>query len=145
MQVSTPLETKLKYTWQKLTFVFRPISDQWTMSFKPQACINDQAHFLAANIINLVSDFLVVLIPIPVVMKLKMKARQRAIVIGLFSTGFVVCIVGVVRTIYAQILLMQPSNDFTWNGAPVYISGAVELYIGIVISHPIKSHRSFIR
>lgn len=128
VQVSQPLpclcDTELTYR--------RPVSAQWTLSFKPQDCINEQAHLISASVINVVSDFLVVLIPIPVVLKLKMKARQRAVVIGLFATGFAICIVGIVRTVYGAILTDKSRTDFTWDAFPVYISGAVELYVGLV-------------
>lgn len=50
----------------------RPISAQWTLSFTKQNCVNEGAHIIAASVINVVSDFLVVLIPIPVVIKLRM-------------------------------------------------------------------------
>jgi hypothetical protein len=87
---------------------------------------------ISASVINVVSDFLVVLIPIPVVLKLNMRSRQRAIVIALFSTGFMVCVVGIVRTVYGAKMTDDKTTDFAWDAFPVYISGAVELYVGLV-------------
>jgi len=114
--------------------VNRPVSAQWTLSFKPQDCINTRAHIIAASVINVVSDFIVVLIPIPVVMKLKMRSRQRAVVIGLFAAGFAICAVGVVRSVYSSIMADTSRPDFTWDAYPAYISGAVEMYTGLVSS-----------
>lgn len=107
------------------------MSAQWTISFARQDCINESAHVLAASIVNVISDFLVVLIPIPVVLKLKMKSRQRAIVVALFGAGFAVCIIGIVRIVFTEVV---SGPDFTWDLAPVYVTGAIELYVGIVSS-----------
>ena len=128
------LFTQLENLWLLTLNLIRPVSAQWTLSFKPQDCINIHAHIVSASVINVISDFLVVLIPIPVVLKLKMRQQQRAVVLALFAAGFAVCIVGVVRTVYASIMTDPSRIDFTWDAFPAYISGAVEMYIGLVSS-----------
>jgi len=67
-------------------------------------------------------------------MKLKMRSRQRAVVIGLFAAGFAICAVGVVRSVYSSIMADTSRPDFTWDAYPAYISGAVEMYTGLVSS-----------
>lgn len=108
-----------------------PISAWWTLSFTPQHCINEKIHLLVQGILNIIADFLVVLIPIPVVMKLNLPIRQRIIVSMLFGAGFVVCLAGVVRTVYMY-RVTDGYYDVTWDAFPVWLSTAVELYIGIV-------------
>jgi hypothetical protein len=40
------------------------VSAYWTLPFTPQKCIDEKHHLLAAGIINTITDFCVVLIPI---------------------------------------------------------------------------------
>src|SRR5258708_500681 len=92
--------------------------------------MNEAAHILAAGIINTVTDFLVVLIPIPVVLKLRLPFRQRLLCAMLFGAGFIVCIAGGVRILYSYQL--NSSFDKTWLFHPTWICGTIELYLGIV-------------
>lgn len=96
---------------------------------------------MAASIINVLSDFFVVLIPIPVVAKLQLRTKQRIIVISLFATGFAVCIVGIVRAALAVIAVQPDKWDILWDEYSAFMAGAVELYVGLV-SHEFSYKRS---
>ncbi|KFZ25122.1 hypothetical protein V502_00398 [Pseudogymnoascus sp. VKM F-4520 (FW-2644)] len=111
-------------------FTCSPASDYWTLSATPQKCINETAHLLAGGIINTITDFLVVMLPIPTVLALKLPTRQRIILIFLFGAGFAVCIAGSVRVYYTYYL--NTSYDKTWAAYPVWISGTIELYLGVI-------------
>lgn len=92
--------------------------------------MNESAHILAAGIINTTTDFCVVLIPIPVVLKLKLPLRQRILCAILFGAGFIVCIAGGVRMKYTWELTTE--YDKTWLFYETWICGTIELYLGIV-------------
>lgn len=115
----------------KVLTTISPISDIWTVSFTPQHCVDNKIHLLVQGILNIIADFLVVLIPIPIVLKLKLPMRQRVIVALLFGAGFIVCFAGIARTVYMY-RLTETYYDVTWDAFPVWLSTAVELYIGIV-------------
>lgn len=117
----------------------RPPSDYWKITVAPQPnCINQTAHLLTAGIINTLTDFCVVIIPIPTVYRLELESRQRIIVIVIFGVGFLVCFVGAVRTVYTYIFSV--SYDATWDALAVWISSTVELYVGIVSSKPLDTY-----
>lgn len=107
----------------------------WTLSFEPQACINETAHLLAAGIINTFTDIAVVAIPIPVVMRLQLPRRQQVILGVLFGAGGIVCIAGAVRIYYNY--QRDTSVDKTWWASPTWIISNIELYIGIVSATPL--------
>lgn len=113
----------------------RPIQAYWTFSFKPQRCINQNIHLLLQGIFNILSDFNVVLIPIPIVLKLKLPRGQRIMVALLFGTGFIVCLAGVVRTYYFYRATIN-YHDITWDAYPVWLAAGIELYLGIVRIYP---------
>ncbi|DAA75748.1 TPA_exp: Integral membrane protein [Trichophyton benhamiae CBS 112371] len=111
-------------------FTCRPISAYWTLSFHPQECINETAHLLIGTIINIFTDLLVVILPIPTVMGLKLPYRQRIVLALLFGAGFAVCIAGSFKTYYVH--AYNVSYDKTWDSYPVWISGTIELYLGVI-------------
>jgi hypothetical protein len=88
---------------KQLTHIRSPVWEYWTLSSLPQNCINEAAHLLAAGLINTVTDFTVVILPIKTVARLKLPRRQYIILIGLFGAGFCACIAGCVRTYYTWI------------------------------------------
>jgi hypothetical protein len=108
----------------------RPISQYWTLSMEPQKCISEPAFLLASGIINTVTDFIVVILPVPVVWKLQLGRREQLVLVLLFGAGFIVSIVGGIRTVYTYRVTV--SNDRSWDIFPVYITASVELYVGIV-------------
>ncbi|KAM0182246.1 hypothetical protein ACHAPF_001135 [Botrytis cinerea] len=112
-------------------FQCRPPSHYWLITFAPQPeCINETVHVTVAGVINTVTDFIVVVFPIPKMLQLQMSRRQRIIIIVLFGAGFLVCVAGAVRSYYTYVELVSP--DITWNTYYVWISGTVELYVGII-------------
>lgn len=109
-----------------------PPEAYWTLSIAPQACIDETKHLLAAGCINTITDFLIVLVPIPYVRRLKLPRKQQIIVASLFAGGIFVTAAGAVRTAVTFVLFSDPNKDLTWNSIPVIITSALELYIGIV-------------
>ncbi|KAK7703092.1 hypothetical protein SLS64_009363 [Diaporthe eres] len=114
------------------TFQCRPVSDYWTLSFVPQKCINEELHLLAAGCINTTTDFLIVILPIPYVVRLKLPRKQQIIIVSLFTGGLFVTAAGAVRTYVFHITLTDPTRDLTWNAYIIIIVSALELYIGII-------------
>jgi hypothetical protein len=113
---------------------FSPVSDYWTLSFEPQKCINEAVHLLVAGIVNTFNDFCVVMIPIPIVLKLRLPLRQRILCAMLFGAGFIVCFAGAVRIYFFYKL--NTTYDKTWLLYPTWICGTLELYLGIVSTSP---------
>lgn len=89
-------------------------------------------HLLIQGCLDVIYDFLCVLIPIPVVLKLQLALRQRIMVAALFAAGFLACIAGIVRTYYMYKVTSRGERDVTWDAFPVWLATAVELYVGIV-------------
>ncbi|KAM5468785.1 hypothetical protein MauCBS54593_004780 [Microsporum audouinii] len=111
-------------------FTCNPIHLYWTLSTKPQNCIDEGAHLRASGVINTLTDLLVVLLPIPTVMSLKLYARQRFILALLFGTGFIIVISGSIRAFFTYRL--SRSYDKTWDAYPLWVAATVEMYLGII-------------
>lgn len=114
---------------------FRKPSLYWTLSLTPQTtCISETKNLLGAGIINTCTDFIVVILPMPTVWKLKLPLQQQIIVVVLFSAGFVVICAGAVRTYY--LYQVTTGYDKTWTAFPAWCASSVELYLGIVSRVP---------
>jgi hypothetical protein len=85
------------------------------------------------GIINTLADIFVVVLPIPIIYKLRLPLRKRIGAILLVSLGFLVCIVGVVRAYYVWLSLIH-SYDVTWNGYGALVAATVEIHVGLVSS-----------
>jgi Fungal rhodopsin domain len=103
----------------------------WTLTFEPQPeCISETKHLLAAGIVNTLTDFMVVVIPIPILSRLQLPTQQVIIVVMLFAAGFLVTISGAVRSVY--IYKATTSWDRTWQVFPAWVTSLVELDVGLV-------------
>ncbi|PQE23730.1 integral membrane protein [Rutstroemia sp. NJR-2017a WRK4] len=108
-----------------------PPSHYWTLTFQPQPeCINQVVHLAFAGCFNTLTDLIIVLFPVPTVLKLQLPRRQRIIVVLLFAAGLLVCVAGGVRTYYTYIDTADP--DATWNTYYVWVTSCIELYVGII-------------
>lgn len=106
----------------------------WTLSFVPQPqCISETELLLAAGIVNTITDLVAVLLPMPIVWRVKLPFQQQIILILLFAAGFFVTLVGAVRTYYMY--KVTSTWDKTWEGFPVWLTSSLELFVGIVCLH----------
>ncbi|CAJ2506095.1 Uu.00g002250.m01.CDS01 [Anthostomella pinea] len=113
-------------------FQCRPVSEYWTASAEPHYCIDEGSHMAVANIVNTLSDFVVVLLPMKIVTNLELPIKQRIIVIGLFGIGLVASCAGIGRTFFCWHLFHSADYDTTWDTWVVWLTSSIELYLGIL-------------
>lgn len=132
-------------------FQCRPYSYFWNQYVDPTAtgkCINIESFFIGNGAASVVTDFIILMTPIPMVWRLQMPVMQRLSVLGIFFLGGLyvsipfyyifsnrmaissVCIAGVIR-LYVLTKMFQ-SADLTWNMSQAFIWSSVEPNIGIV-------------
>lgn len=60
----------------------------WDPLLQPGArCVNAATLSIISSIVGIVTDFAVLILPIPLVLKLQLKSHLKAIVIGVFVVG----------------------------------------------------------
>ncbi|KAI0480077.1 hypothetical protein GGR56DRAFT_252280 [Xylariaceae sp. FL0804] len=117
-----------------IVFQCRPLSAAWTLTAEPHECINESAHLAAANIINTITDFIVVLLPIKTATGLELPAKQRAVIVALFGLGLIASGAGIARTFFSFRLFDNAAFDTTWYAWAVWFASTVELFLGIICS-----------
>ncbi|ETS80597.1 hypothetical protein PFICI_08126 [Pestalotiopsis fici W106-1] len=113
-------------------FQCSPIYAYWTIGLKSKKCINEAAHLLAAGIINTLTEIIVVFLPMKTILKLELPRKQRAIVIGLFATGFLACAAGIARIVFTWLTTSAADHDTVWNAWVLRLASGIELYLGII-------------
>lgn len=70
-----------------LIFPCQPIAKNWDLSITSGKCIDKAGIYLATAAINVITDFLILTIPIPMVVKLKMPKWQKIGLVCMFTVG----------------------------------------------------------
>jgi hypothetical protein len=115
-----------------LTKRLRPVQAYWRWPSNG-SCINEGLILTILSAINTFSEALIASLPIPILFQLKMDQRTRLNVLSLLSLGYLVALVGAVRTYFVWQLF--DTNDLTWWAAPHWIASEVEISIAIVSSY----------
>ncbi|KAL8702705.1 MAG: hypothetical protein Q9201_004126 [Fulgogasparrea decipioides] len=105
-----------------------PFAYNWNKKI-PGTCVDLVAFFRWNGISNLLLDFLILLLPLPMVWRLSIAARQKLELSGMFLLGLFVCITGIMR-----VLAYKPTQlaDSTYSGVGSMTWSIVEQGIGIV-------------
>lgn len=93
-------------------------------------CIPSLPVWYLTSSMNIVTDFMIFLIPVFPVVKLQMGSKQKGMLLGLFCLGFFTCIISCVRlsTLHKGIHTQDPF----WDNAPAAYWSVVELNCGIL-------------
>ena len=106
--------------WTLIT-LSRPLKAYWDFvpptwhPHYPYKCRNIGNFFFISSIVNTVQDFVMIILPIPIVWKLELPLRQRIAVISVFFLGLIVCAAGIMKLLFI-IQAMILSYDSTWVG-----------------------------
>ncbi|KAI1179135.1 hypothetical protein F4777DRAFT_534454 [Nemania sp. FL0916] len=117
------------------TFSCIPIQSQWDHSIE-YSCINVVALFTTALVTDVVTDFLILILPIYKVWGLQMALGRKVPLIGIFLLGLLVSVVGLIRIRYLTLVWAIPpdstNQDVTWHYAPVWYWAIVEAHVGVL-------------
>ncbi|ETN44725.1 uncharacterized protein HMPREF1541_10395 [Cyphellophora europaea CBS 101466] len=105
-----------------------PLQRAWNPMI-PGKCLNIKALFIGNAVPNILTDAVMVVLPIPPVLKLRLPLSQRIAVIGIFMLGSFVCIASIYRL--TTVPQLDPTNlAFTLRGAAIF--GHMETAVAIM-------------
>ncbi|KAL8842366.1 MAG: hypothetical protein Q9176_002755 [Flavoplaca citrina] len=113
-----------------IAFQCTPVAFFWDRTIPGGHCINTSAFFRFNNIANMLTDILILAMPIPIVWSLHLDRRKKIGVCGLFLLGGFVCIASIMRFYYLENVGLE--GDPTWDMVDVFIWSTVEPGIGVV-------------
>ncbi|KAN0115321.1 hypothetical protein V8E51_004865 [Hyaloscypha variabilis] len=111
-------------------FSCNPIAKSWDLSITSGSCINRPIFYFANAGLNIGTDFIMIVLPVPMLWNLRLPMRQKAGLVGIFMAGSFVCIVSIIRLRYLFPLLSDP--DTTYVVVPALIWCTIEIDVGII-------------
>ncbi|KAL9014999.1 MAG: hypothetical protein Q9173_000376 [Seirophora scorigena] len=106
----------------------RPFAYNWDPTITDFTCGNRNAAYIAAGSLNIVTDIMVLCLPIPMVWNLQIPRRNKAILTAVFGMGLFVCIVSILRLIF---LVSVSYTDITWTVTDPLLWSMLEPCVGV--------------
>ncbi|KAK2017651.1 hypothetical protein LZ32DRAFT_600433 [Colletotrichum eremochloae] len=99
------------------------------------SCVETVPMFLSLLFTDVIADFIILVLPVAMVMKIQLPLKKKLAVIGMLGLGAAVCAVSVTRVVatfaIAEEYVKHP-NDVIYYTAPVFFWTNIELSLAIV-------------
>lgn len=93
-----------------LIFPCQPIAMNWDLSITEGKCIDKAGIYLATAAVNVITDFIILALPVPVVLGLQMRRIQKIAVLGLFMVGSATFVTSIIRLVYMIPMVSNPDQ-----------------------------------
>ncbi|KAL2202977.1 hypothetical protein CC79DRAFT_1191826 [Sarocladium strictum] len=110
-------------------FTCTPIAAFWDPVNHPGWCIDNQVQWFSNAALNILTDVIVFILPLPVISKLNLAKGQKYSLLGIFCLGFFTVALSV-----ARIRFLKLTEDMTWTNVEAAIWSIAELSSGVVCS-----------
>ncbi|KAK8029248.1 hypothetical protein PG991_006304 [Apiospora marii] len=88
-----------------------PVQAAWDFTITEKDCTT-ASHGIVIGIGNIITDFILIMLPVPIVWTLKMKTSQKLAILGIFGIGSFTCVVSILRLTFLRI-----TDDFGYSAA----------------------------
>ncbi|KAH7140116.1 hypothetical protein B0J13DRAFT_608564 [Dactylonectria estremocensis] len=110
-------------------FGCHPIPKYWTLQMKEGSCVNRPALYIATAALGISSDLILLLLPMPMIVRLQMPSRQKAGLVLLFTIGSATLVTSVVRLVLLVSTLHDPDSTWAMSSAAIWIFVEANLLI----------------
>ncbi|KAI5302802.1 hypothetical protein KEM55_000891, partial [Ascosphaera atra] len=107
-----------------------PLRHEWGPEY-PQGCISEAGRMMTATILGIFQDVVVLVLPMPTLLRLKLPKRERAVLVMLMSVGVVACAATIVRTYFMWRCVVE-SWDISWWGYDCWLWNIVEINLSAI-------------
>ncbi|MCJ1427901.1 hypothetical protein MMC29_005807 [Sticta canariensis] len=109
--------------------ICKPISYNWNFHNQTGTCGNTTANCIAGAAINVFTDLVILLLPMPTIWSLKIPTRSKLSLSFIFGLGFLICIVSCVRL---RGLIFWSMKDGTYSNSMAVLWTSLESTLGII-------------
>ncbi|GAB1202339.1 hypothetical protein APSETT445_000951 [Aspergillus pseudonomiae] len=106
-----------------------PISKFWTPD-QPGSCLNQRAIIMADAVVSVVSDLIILLVPLPLTLGLQLPTKKKMRVMGILGAGGLAVASSIIRLIL--IVYTGQSKDGTMAFMRINMFGNAEIAIGVI-------------
>ncbi len=111
------------------TFLCTPTARLWNPQIAGH-CMNAQNYWYSVAGIDIGLDFLILVLPLPAITRLRLPRKQKLGLILVFLLGFFVCVISVVRV--CTVLVTALNDNYVASGIWAIVWSAVEANVGII-------------
>lgn len=112
-------------------FTCNPVRASWDITITTAKCLNLKSIYIGGSVPNVITDVILIGMPVPYVWRLHAPLTQRLVIGGMFMLGIFIAIVSMVRlSIFLQIPIATADN-VTYNFRDIIIWSVVEINIGL--------------
>ncbi|KAL6716059.1 hypothetical protein ACLMJK_007021 [Lecanora helva] len=108
-----------------------PVDKYWNHK-KPGHCRGGGALYIGSAVPSVVIDILILLLPLPIIARLSMKASRKALVTGVFVCGYLVIAISLGRLITSLTSEKLLNEDVTYYGINLFFWVAAEPAVSII-------------
>ncbi|KAK0509450.1 hypothetical protein JMJ35_007844 [Cladonia borealis] len=109
-------------------FQCTPIHRYWDLT-QPGRCVNGDNILIVPGAVNCVLDFLIIILPLPLLWRLRTSVPQKGVLTGIFICAGFVCIISIIRLV---VLSRLTNFDVTWNFSDSAIWSTAEPCMGVI-------------
>ncbi|KAL6231480.1 hypothetical protein BDW75DRAFT_243869 [Aspergillus navahoensis] len=107
----------------------QPFAYNWDRTIKGGHCGDSPKFQLSTAVVNMMLDFFIVLLPLPILWSLQMSWKRKAMLSGVFSLGLCICAMNLTRTI---LVVHQDRTDVTRSIAQIGLFSILEVNVGMI-------------
>lgn len=111
--------------------VCQPLPFYWDITIEGGHCGDQFLSYILTGSINIATDVMTLLLPIPSLMRLEMSLSRKLTLVATFACGLFTCIVGALRL---QEIVTIDFNDYTYSIANAMTYSALEPALAIVLA-----------
>ncbi|WQF88438.1 Putative extracellular membrane protein, CFEM [Colletotrichum destructivum] len=112
-----------------LAFQCVPVRSIWDRSINGR-CFDTAAISYGGAACSILEDFILILMPLPELLKLKLSKRKKSALVFMFGIGSFACIASMVRLKY--LVTFVHSFDVTWDNVNLVVWSSIELNLAII-------------
>ncbi|KAF2139481.1 uncharacterized protein K452DRAFT_61114 [Aplosporella prunicola CBS 121167] len=117
--------------WITMAVACRPVHYYWDQYIGGTGtCIDTNAFYLALGVVNMINDMIILAVPLPPILRLKMDTKKKLAVVGIMMMGGFVCVASIIRIYY--LAKLNEAIDATFAIGPAFVWTTVEPAVGIV-------------
>lgn len=111
--------------------ICQPFAFNWDRSIEGGTCGNAMISWITTGVLNMVSDLILLIMPMPYLLGLELSWRKRLLLAATFGVGILTCVVSIVRV---DMMTTIDFDDVTFSIPHTILFSALEPCIAVTLS-----------